>query len=192
VRQHRDNQFPHGLGAPPMTRESKFEPLDLLDATGRRLAPVLARWRRDLGWTQQELANRAGISRGYLSRLERGQPGRPGLDLLSRVCGALGRSWTELYGAAGLSLPGDITLDEIAEGIHEPELLFYLRRLPELDARDRAVLRAVLRAFFEREPSLRTTLTDARQLGLPVAAAVRPHTPDSALDTHQFSRAVSN
>jgi transcriptional regulator with XRE-family HTH domain len=174
-----------------MTRGTKLEPLDLLDATGRRLAPVLARWRRELGWTQQELADRAGISRGYLSRLERGQPGRPGLELLSRVCGALGRSWTELFGAAGLSLPGDITLDDIAEGIHDPELLLYLRRLPELDARDRAVLRAVLRACFEREPALRTTLTDARQLGLPVVAPQRPEAHEPTLDTHQFSQAVS-
>ncbi len=39
---------------------------------GRRIAPVLARWRQELGWTQDELAARAGISRSYLSELERG------------------------------------------------------------------------------------------------------------------------
>jgi transcriptional regulator with XRE-family HTH domain len=172
-----------------MTRGTRLEPLDLLDATGRRVAPVLARWRRELGWTQQELADRAGVSRGYLSRLERGAPGRPGLEVLSRVCGALGRTWTELFRDAGLSLPGDITLDEVAEGIHDPELLLYLRRLPELDARDRAVLRAVLRAFFEREPTSRAAVSDARQLGLPALPTLRQHATqtNSTSDTHRFS-----
>lgn len=148
--------------------------IDAFDAAGRRMAPVLTRWRRELGWTQHELATRAGLSRGYLSQLERGVPGQPGIELLGRVCAALGRSWTELYAAAGLPLPGDVTLAEIGAGINDPELALYLRRLPELDARDRAVLRALLRAFFEQEraPFARPgAQADARQLGLPAVAA---------------------
>ena len=139
-----------------------------VDVTGSRIAPVLTRWRHGLGWTQDELAARAGISRGYLSRLERGLPVRPGLDVLSRVCGALGRTWTELFSEAGLSLPGDVTLADISDGIHDPELILYLRRLPELDARDRAVLRAVLRAFFERDVFEHGSVpASALQLALP-------------------------
>jgi transcriptional regulator with XRE-family HTH domain len=142
--------------------------VDGLDATGRRMAPVLTRWRRGLGWTQEELALRAGISRGYLSRLERGLPGRPGLDVLTRVCAAMGRTWTELYREAGLSLPGDVTLDAISDGLHDPELILYLRRLPELDERDLTVLRAVLRAFFERAPDARAAEPPSTlQLALP-------------------------
>jgi hypothetical protein len=80
-------------------------------------------------------------------------PGRPGLDVLTRVCGAMGRTWADLFSEAGLSLPGDITLDDMRDGLHDPELILYLRRLPELDERDRAVLRALLRAFFERTAS---------------------------------------
>jgi transcriptional regulator with XRE-family HTH domain len=141
-----------------------------VDVTGSRIAPVLVRWRHGFGWTQEELATRAGISRGYLSRLERGLPGRPGLDILSRVCGALGRTWTELFSEAGLSLPGDVTLADIGDGLHDPELILYLRRLPELDARDRAVLRAVLRACFERDAVDRTAIpASALQLALPEA-----------------------
>jgi transcriptional regulator with XRE-family HTH domain len=155
--------------------ERELEPasdeIGAVDVTGSRIAPVLMRWRHGLGWTQEELAARAGISRGYLSRLERGLPGRPGLDVLSRVCGALGRTWTELFSEAGLSLPGDVTLADIGDGIHDPELILYLRRLPELDARDRAVLRSVLRAFFEREPSGHDiTPANALQLALPGTA----------------------
>lgn len=135
---------------------------------GRRIAPVLVRWRTDLGWTQDELASRAGISRGYLSRLERGLPGRPGLDVLNRVCGAMGRPWTELYALSGLSLPGDVTLADIADGLDDPELMLYLRRLPELDTRDRALLRAVLRAFFDRDADQDTHETaSVHQLSLP-------------------------
>lgn len=141
---------------------------DGIDVTGRRIAPVLAGWRRDLGWTQDELAARAGISRGYLSRLERGLPERPGLDVITRVSAAMGRTWTELFTAAGLSLPGDVTLDDIAVGLHDPELMLYLRRLPELDERDRVVLRAVLRAFFERRDTDGIQAPrNTRQLALP-------------------------
>lgn len=140
------------------------------DVTGRRIAPVLGRWRRGLGWTQDELAARAGISRGYLSQLERGVPERPGLDVLARVCAALGRTWTDLYAEAGLSLPGDVTLDDISIGLHAPELVLYLRRLPELSDRDCALLLALLRAFFERPaPGPLPERGDALQLALPGA-----------------------
>lgn len=144
------------------------------DPTGRRIAPVLARWRRELGWTQDELAGRAGISRGYLSRLERGVPERPGLDVLSRVCAAMGHTWTELFSAAGLDLPGDVTLADIADGLDDPELMLYLRRLPELDDREREILRAVLRAFFEPERGVdrRLGLRRRQQLALPAAGLV--------------------
>lgn len=145
---------------------------DGIDATGRRIAPVLARWRHAMGWTQDELASRAGISRGYLSRLERGLPGRPGLDVLTRVCGAMGHTWVDLFSEAGLSLPGDLTLDDMRDGLHDPELILYLRRLPELDERDRAVLRALLRAFFERT-SLEQAVERASTLQLMLPGSIR-------------------
>lgn len=134
-----------------------------------RIGQVLARWREELGWTQEELAQRAGISRGYLSRLERDIPEQPGLAVLSRVCGAMGHSWAELYRDAGISLPGDVTLADIAEGINDPELMLYLRRLPELDARDREVLRALLRFLFERHADEKERRRPSgQQLALPV------------------------
>lgn len=142
------------------------------DVTGRRIAPIISGWRQELGWTQEELAGRAGISRGYLSRLERGVPERPGLDVLSRVCAAMGRSWTELFSQAGLSLPGDVTLAEIADGLADPELMLYLRRLPELDARDRDILCALLRAFFERDAEARHEPRGSQfQLALPAVGS---------------------
>lgn len=140
------------------------------DLSGRRLGPVLSQWRQELGWTQDELASRAGISRGYLSRLERGLPGQPGLQVLSRVCAAMGHSWTELFVSAGLSLPGDVTLADIADGMNDPELMLYLRRLPELDERERDILRALMRAFFEPERDhAQATRPRRQQLALPAA-----------------------
>lgn len=163
--------------------DERLEGIGAIDVIGSRIAPVLIGWRHGMGWTQEELAARAGMSRGYLSRLERGLPGRPGLDILSRVCGALGRTWTELFSEAGLSLPGDVTLADIGEGIHDPELILYLRRLPELDARDRAVLRAVLRAFFERDAHEHTaTPSSALQLALP--GTTHPFDPKPPVSNH--------
>jgi transcriptional regulator with XRE-family HTH domain len=140
------------------------------EMTGRRIAPVLARWRHELGWTQDELAARSGVSRGYLSRLERGVPEQPGLQTLSRICGAMGRTWAELYSEAGLGLPGDVTVADIADGLADPELGLYLRRLPELDARDLIALKAVLRAFLDEDhaPVMRRSPVRAGwQLALP-------------------------
>ncbi len=148
------------------------------EMTGRRIAPVLSRWRRELGWTQDDLAARSGVSRGYLSRLERGVPEQPGLPTLSRICGAMGRTWADLYVESGLGLPGDVTLADIADGLADPELALYLRRLPELDERDRLALKAVLRAFLDedRSPPRRRAPQAGWQLTLPTTA------PDGAED----------
>lgn len=43
-----------------------------------------------LGWRQSDLADKAGVSRSYISKLERGLIGNADLDRLERVCRALG------------------------------------------------------------------------------------------------------
>lgn len=52
--------------------------------------------------TQQALADRAGLSRSYLSDLERGRGVRPTLPTLDRLAAALGTSNLEALWAAGL------------------------------------------------------------------------------------------
>lgn len=145
----------------------------------RRMGAVLAGWRHALGWTQDDLAQRAGISRGHLSRLERGATEQPGMEVLTRVCGATGHTWPELFARAGVSLPGDVTFDDMHAGLNDPELVLYLRRVPELDARDRALLRGILRTLFERDglPASDDT-PDARQLAFPMG----PRTTDDGSD----------
>ncbi len=160
-------------GAPQQyAQASALVDADIGSPAARRMGVVLTTWRHALGWTQDDLASRAGISRGHLSRLERGSTERPGMDVLTRVCGATGHTWPELYARAGVSLPGDVTFDDMHAGLNDPELVLYLRRLPELDARDRSMLRTILRALFEREEVVPTIdAPDARQLAFPMGSA---------------------
>lgn len=65
-------------------RRPDFDTEDALVLTGERVT----QWRRLLGLTQQQVADRAGISRGAVVRLEGGDPG-PSLDTFFRVLNAL-------------------------------------------------------------------------------------------------------
>ncbi|WP_432825101.1 helix-turn-helix domain-containing protein [Dactylosporangium sp. CA-092794] len=65
---------------------------DLLEA---RLAGRLAQLRLERGWSLEELAQRAGVSRSTLSRLERGEIS-PTAALLGRLCAAHGRPMSRL------------------------------------------------------------------------------------------------
>ena len=54
----------------------------------RAFGRLLARWRRERGFSQEELAARSGCDRSYLSRLERGL-NSPSLGLLAELGSAL-------------------------------------------------------------------------------------------------------
>ena len=57
--------------------------------------------RRQRGWSLDELAGRAGVSKAMLSKLERGESS-PTATLLGRICGAYGLTMSAL-----VALPGD-------------------------------------------------------------------------------------
>lgn len=59
----------------------------------------VARHRRAKGWTQEELARRAGLSVFSLSRIEQGRQ-RPALDVIETIAAAMGLSMPEFYDAA--------------------------------------------------------------------------------------------
>jgi len=61
----------------------------------RRLALRLKRLRQQRGWSQEELARRAGVSRGYLARLETVRQD-PTLTTLEKLAKALKVKMTEL------------------------------------------------------------------------------------------------
>jgi transcriptional regulator with XRE-family HTH domain len=63
------------------------------------LASVLGRARRERGWSVQDLAERAGVSRSMVSKVER-EEAQPTAVLLGRLSGALGMTLTELVAQA--------------------------------------------------------------------------------------------
>ena len=68
-------------------------------ALGSSLASVLRRTRRERGWSVQELAERAQVSRSMVSKVER-EGAQPTAVLLGRLSGALGMTLTELVARA--------------------------------------------------------------------------------------------
>jgi len=65
------------------------------------LAQKLKELRLERGWTQQEVANRSGISRQSVSYLEQRDRGRPPADILLKLARAFNIKPEELYRAAG-------------------------------------------------------------------------------------------
>ena len=62
----------------------------------KKLAVTITKLRGDM--TQEELAKRAKVSRGYLAAIEAGHKKNPSLAVLQRLAKALGVPLTELLG----------------------------------------------------------------------------------------------
>ena len=67
----------------------------MLDTVTDRLAERLARIRAERGWSLDQLAERSGVSRATLSRLEKAEVS-PTADVLARLCAAHGLSMSQL------------------------------------------------------------------------------------------------
>jgi transcriptional regulator with XRE-family HTH domain len=72
------------------------EPADAVEA---RLAARLAELRGERGWSLDELAQRTGVSRSTLSRLERAEIS-PTAAMLGKLCSAYGRTMSRLLAEA--------------------------------------------------------------------------------------------
>jgi len=75
-----------------MARQQKIRHDDVV----RRFGETLRTVRRSRGMTQAQLAEKAEVTVGYISRLESGGGGAVGLDLLARLASALGATVAEL------------------------------------------------------------------------------------------------
>lgn len=73
--------------------------MDAVTDLDSRLAARLAALRTERGWSLDELAERSGVSRTTLSRLERGETS-PTAALLGRLCTAYGRAMSRLIAEA--------------------------------------------------------------------------------------------
>lgn len=72
-------------------------------ALGRRIKELRARF----GITQEDLADRSGLFRTYLSRIERGTA-NPTLSMLHALAAALGMPVTELFVEASEGYPDKV------------------------------------------------------------------------------------
>ncbi len=106
--------------------------MDKKAALGARIKAV----RKQRGWSQEQLAERVGISTQYVSNIERGKE-NPTLDLLLRVAHALKVSLAEIF-------------DLEAGGLDRKTLQAEIRKVIETQDVERLrialkVLRAILR-----------------------------------------------
>lgn len=54
--------------------------------------------RRDMGWKQEDLGEKSGVSRGHIAKIERGEVSNPTIDVVCRLADALGISRAYLLG----------------------------------------------------------------------------------------------
>lgn len=125
-----------------------------IDATERGKRVLLSR--RDLKLNQHQLAERSGISRGHIAKIERGEVKNPTIDIVYRIADALGVSRAYLLG---------FTDDPLHEVEEEEELqLPALKRNPSSTYR---TLGAELLDIFDQLSS------DSQQILLTIADKLR-------------------
>jgi transcriptional regulator with XRE-family HTH domain len=81
-----------------------MDAIDSATELDSRLAARLANLRAERGWSLDVLAERSGISRTTLSRLERGETS-PTASLLGKLCTAYGRTMSRLIAEAEADAP---------------------------------------------------------------------------------------
>ena len=82
------------------------------------LAENIKRLRMQKQWSQPELAEKAGLSKGYVYMLEAGEMTNPSLDKLFKISEALECTIADLVGQPKATARGDVEL-EIPEGLRE-------------------------------------------------------------------------
>jgi transcriptional regulator with XRE-family HTH domain len=110
------------------------------------IGPVVRRLRQERNLSQEELANAARVSSGYLSKLERGLYRQPSGEVLARIAHALGIAPSDLYRAAGM----DYLLIE-SDPAFEILLKTLMAKLEDLPDRDRQIIAAELRRILLEE-----------------------------------------
>jgi transcriptional regulator with XRE-family HTH domain len=110
------------------------------------IGPVVKNLRNQRGLSQEALANRAHVSSGYLSKLERGVYKEPSYEVLSRIASALEMPTADLYEAAGMQ-----HLLAEADPHFEPVAENFAPKLADLPKRDRQIILTEIRRVFVEE-----------------------------------------
>lgn len=138
-----------------------------VEALGRRIAKL----RAELGWTQQELADRVAVSRVALSHLESGLS-TPGERTVALLAGVFGREPHELV--AGTTYPDGKAVRLPVVVARHTEVELQVRLLDrDLEVAAGTGDAALLRGWVERLAELARANHDARQAHLLEAAGAR-------------------
>lgn len=73
-------------------------PRTLSDEEARRIGTALKNAREQLGWSRQELADRAGTSNTNIHRMEGGGRGGLSLSMVFKMVEVMGCSWRDVLG----------------------------------------------------------------------------------------------
>src|ERR1700685_3124830 len=118
---------------------------DIASEMDAKLAARLGRLRAERGWSLDVLAERSGISRTTLSRLERGETS-PTASLLGRLCTAYGRTMSRLIAETETEAPQVVRAADQATWV-DPETGFRRRGIsPPSAGLDAELVDAVLPA----------------------------------------------
>ena len=111
--------------------------------------------RRDLRLNQEELSEISGVSRQYISDIERGRAKNVGVEVVFALAKALGVSVEYLLGLTDVPLP-----EESESVLREDRVVYEVG-----DARERALLQELVEVFQELDEEERRLLLDlARRL----------------------------
>src|SRR5690349_9536499 len=94
--------------------------------TEQSLARLVRSLRTDLGLSQDDLSERANVSRGWVSRVEKGDIKRPDPAILERLAAALNQPAANLLSAAGYRVepqpvPQASTIDLLRQALARAE-----------------------------------------------------------------------
>lgn len=95
-----------------------------------RIGDNIKRIRRDAGISQQELAERCGVSKAQISRLESGEQTNPQIQTTVAIATALGAS-----------------LDEIVYGESAETMTYLAKAIEELPEEDKSALKKLIRGW---------------------------------------------
>jgi transcriptional regulator with XRE-family HTH domain len=98
------------------------------DALDERIAARIRAERSDRGWSLDELAERSGVSRAMISKVERGESS-PTASLLGRLSSAFGLTLSQLLARAERGAARLLNRQEQQERWHDPETGFERRTL---------------------------------------------------------------
>jgi transcriptional regulator with XRE-family HTH domain len=125
---------------------------------GRSIAERIRRRREEVGLSQTDLAHQSGISRTYLSLIERGEAKNISLNVLSRLAVALSTSASSLTGEAEEEVVLSPSLRKFAleDGIPFEDILMLSRlalrgKAPETVEDWRRFYKAIARALEPEE-----------------------------------------